>query len=231
MSKSLYYLLFIAMPLTAAGQKCAEMYDYLKVGATLEYTHYDKKDQVQSVMTQRVTKVEEVKDTLIATVEITSVDEKGKNEVKTTVPVKCYQGVIYMDMRSIIPPSQDKEQSADIQIEVKGTDLTFPHQMEPGQTLPDAEMQMIMRMNGMQLGTMRYWIKNRKVEVKETVKTPAGEYEGTKISYDFEYKLLGTRTNRTEAWYSPAVGMIKSLQYDKNGNVDSRMELTKFKKG
>ena len=231
MLRALIYLLFAALPFVAAGQKCAEMYDYFKVGATLEYTHYDKRDKVVSVMTQRVTQVEEVKDTLTATFEITTVDDKGKNETKSTVPMKCIESVIYMDMRSIIPPAQDNEQAPDIQMEMKGTDLTFPSTMEPGQTLPDAEMQLIMRTGGMQLMNMRYLIKNRKVEAKETATTKAGEFASTKISYDFEYKLLGTRSNRTEAWFSPAVGTVKSVSYDKNGKVESRMELTKYIKG
>lgn len=230
MFKALFYLLFAVLPFVAAGQKCAEMYDYFKAGVTLEYTSYDKRDKIESVMTHRVTKIEEVNDTLIATFEINATYGKRKGEFKNTVPMKCHEGVIYADMRSIIPPAQDNEQSPDVHMEIKGTDLTFPKNMEPGQMLPDAEMQMIMRMGEMQLGNMRYKIKNRKVEALETVTTNAGEYASTKIGYDFEYKFLGTRSNHTEVWYSPAVGMVKSVSYDKNGKLESRMELTKFTK-
>lgn len=231
MYKVLSCLLFAALPFIAAGQKCAEMYDYFKEGVTLEYTSYDKRDIVESVMTQRVTKIAEMNDTLIATFEIDATYKKRKGDFKNTVPMKCHEGVIYVDMRSVMPPAHDNAQSPDVRLEVKGTDLTFPKNMEPGQTLPDAEMQMIMRMGEMQLGNIRYGIKNRKVEAVETVKTTAGEYACTKISYDFEYKFLGTRNNRTEVWYSPAVGMVKLVSYDKSGKVESRMELTKFTKG
>lgn len=218
-----------AAPLALFGQDCAAMYDYFQEGVTLEYTNYNKKGKVESVMTQKVMAIEEEADTLIATFDLSSTDEKGKELFRNSFPVKCHAGVIYMDMRSIIPPNQGSADGQDMQIEVQSTDMVFPPDMKPGQTLPDAEMQMTMRMGGMQLMSTRYTISNRKVEAEESITTAAGTYKCLKISYDLEYKLLGTRTIHTEYWYSTAVGMVQTISYDKKGNVDGRMVLTNFK--
>ncbi|MEZ4892831.1 MAG: hypothetical protein R2778_07415 [Saprospiraceae bacterium] len=65
---------------------------------------------------------------------MTAVDKKGKNPYQNTFPMKCYKGSIYMDMRSIIPPTQNRQQTADVQISVSGTDQMFPGDMRVGQT-------------------------------------------------------------------------------------------------
>ncbi|MCB9329810.1 MAG: hypothetical protein H6574_01890 [Lewinellaceae bacterium] len=217
--------LFLLLSVALAAQDCAKMYDYFKEGVTLEYTNYNKKDKVEGVLTHRVGSIEEKSDSLIATINLTTTDAKGKQVSEVSYPMKCFQGVIYMDMRSLIP--QQSNQSPQVEVEMKGTDLTYPPDMKPGQTLPDAEMEMTMRMGGIQLMNNRYQIKNRKVEAEESVTTTAGTYSCLKISYDFEYKLMGTRTTHTEFWYAPEVGMVKSVNYDRKGNVESRSELTK----
>jgi hypothetical protein len=230
MKKISLYLFMLATPFTILSQNCAEMYDYYKEGVLMEYTSYDKKGKVESVNTHKVTRIDKSADTLIATIAVTSVNEKGKELFQNTFPMKCHAGTVYMDLRSIIPPQQNTGQSADMQLEISGTDMTFPANMKPGQTLPDAEMGLIMRMGSLQLLNTRYFVKNRKVEAEETVTTTAGTFKCLKISYDFEYKLLGTRTIRTLYWYSTAVGLVRSVTFDKKGNEDGRMELTKLVK-
>lgn len=228
MRKSIPLFSLLLIPMLATAQKCVELYDYFKEGITLEYTNYDKKGKAEMVTTQKVTSLTENADTVIATIGASAVNEKGKDLYSNVFPIKCHEGVIYMDMRSLVPPQQNAGQSPDMQMEIKSNDLIFPADMKPGQSLPDSEMELTVRMGGLQIMNNKYYIKNRKVEAEENVTTPAGTYKCLKISYDFEFKMLGTRTYRTEYWYSQAVGMVKSINYDKKGNVESRTELTKF---
>ena len=230
MKKISLYLFLLAMPCVVFAQDCVKMYDYYHQGVLLEYTHYDKKGKIELINTQKVTSVDQHADTLVATFALTSVDEKGKEMYQNTFPMKCHEGTVYLDMRALAPPQQNNGQSADMQIEVNGTDIVFPPGMKPGQSLPDAEMGMKMSLGGLQLMNTKYFIKNRKVEAEESVTTSAGTYKCFKISYDFEYKLMGTRLIHTMYWYSPSVGMIKSVTFDKKGNEDGRIELTKFVK-
>lgn len=227
--KILFFIAFLFLGvMPGIAQECAGMYDYFKEGVQLEYTHYDKKGKIESVNTQHVTRIENRRDTLVATFEVTSVDDKGKEVFRNTFPIKCHEGTVYMDMRGVVPPQQNQEGAPDMKIEVRGTDQTFPPDMKPGQILPDAEMEITVRMGDIQLMTTKYTIKNRKVEAAEAITTVAGTYKCLKISYDFEYKLMGTRSIHTLYWYSQAVGMVKSVSYDKKGNEESWIELTKF---
>lgn len=230
MKKLFIYLLLCSFPIAATAQACAEMFDYLKVGVTLEYTNFNKKGKTESINTQKVTQISHSGDTLVATFAMTNTNEKGKELFKTVFPMKCHAGTMYMDMSSMVPQQQSAQNSPDIKVAVTSTDQVFPADMKVGQSLPDAEMDMKMSMGGLQLMNTHYSMKNRKVEAAETITTSAGTYKCLKISYDFEYKLMGTRTNHTEFWYSPSVGMVKSINYDKKGNEESRMELTKVVK-
>lgn len=230
MKKSSLLLFFLSIACFVFSQECGTMYNYFKEGAELEYTHYDKKGKLSMINHQKIKQLSTSKDTLVAVMDTRMVDEKGKEMYTGNFPVKCHNGTIYMDMRSIMPAQQNASQGSGMEIEVTGSELVFPPSMKSGQTLPDAEMGMIMRMGGLQMMNTRYFIKNRKVEGEESVTTPAGTYKCLKISYDFEYKLMGTRSLHTLYWYAPEVGMVRSISYDKKGKEESKMELTKFSK-
>jgi hypothetical protein len=134
-------------------------------------------------------------------------------------------------MRSMVPgiPTSASE-SQDMQVEISGDALLYPPDMQPGQTLPDGYVDMKMFMNGMKLFGSRYNMTNRKVEGRESMTTKAGTFDCIKLSYDMEYKFMGSRTSHSEIWYSERVGMVKSITYTKKGGIDSVMELTKFTK-
>lgn len=227
MSKPIFTLLLACLPFIAIAQDCATMYEYFKEGVLLEYTSYGKKGKVESTSTQRVTRIEQSGDTLIAVLDLVIVSEKDKKSHQITMPMKCHEGTIYVDPRAVMP-LQEASQTPDMQVEVSGTDMSFPPDLKPGQTLPDNTFEVSMRMNNIQVMKTQYSIKNRKVESAGDVTTPAGTYPCVKITHDFEYKLIGTRTNRIETWYNPTVGTVKSITYDKRGNEESRTELTKF---
>lgn len=230
MIKTIFQLLMLVLPFGLYAQDCSDMFSYLREGVTFEYTNYDKKGKVESVGTQKVAGVEERNDTLIANINFSMVDKKGKEAYTNSFPLKCYDKVFYVDMRSVIPQQSNQNQSPDMQIEVNGDDLTFPPDMKPGQTLPDGEMEMKMSMGAIRLMSVKYATKNRKVEARETITTPAGTFDCVRISYDFEYQLMGTRTEHIEYWYDGSVGMVKSVTYDKRGEEKSRTELTRLEK-
>lgn len=205
---------------------CSDLYAYLKKGVKLEYTNYDAKNKLESVFSQEVLDVQSKADTVVALIASTGTDEKGKPLYANTYPIKCHADVLYFDMQSFVPAAQ---QQGDMSVEIRGNDMIFPAQMQVGQTLPDCDMEMKMTMNGMTVLNTKYAIKNRKIEASEVVTTAAGAFDCFKISYDFEYALLGKRTDHVEYWYSKSKGlMIKTLSTDSKGKQKSRMELTKM---
>ncbi|MCC6413765.1 MAG: hypothetical protein IT270_19105 [Saprospiraceae bacterium] len=222
---------FFCLATVAQTQDCKSGFEIFKTGVTLEYTSFDKNDKVSTVMTQNVMSVETVDDTLIAKVDAKGVDAKGKDMFVSKFPIKCHKGTLYFDMRSMVPGvPTSTDQSQDMQMEISGDALLYPNDMKPGQTLPDGSIEMKMSMNGMKLYNSRYFITNRKVEGRESITTTAGTFDCIKLSYDMEYKFMGSRTSHNEIWYSEKLGMVKSIGYDKKGKVESTMLLTKFLK-
>jgi hypothetical protein len=225
-----YLLLTACCGLTAwtlpAQTGCSDLYAYLKKGVKLEYASYDAKNKLESVFSQEVLDVQSKADTVVALISSTGADEKGKPLYANTYPVKCHAGVLYFDMQSLVPAAQ---QQGDMAMEIRGNDMIFPAEMQVGQALPDCDMEMKMTMNGMTILNTKYAIKNRKVEASEPVTTAAGTFDCFKISYDFEYALLGKRTDHVEYWYAKSKGlMIKTVSTDSKGKQKSRMELTKM---
>ncbi|MCS6929164.1 MAG: hypothetical protein NZM43_06670 [Saprospiraceae bacterium] len=210
------------------AQTCSEMFDSFRKGVIFEYTSYDKKNRAQTISTHRINSVERIKDTLIAHADVTIKQAKGGKEIHNySMPLKCHQGVLFMSMRSFVPIGQMSE-NPEVQLEIKGGDLTFPNKLKIGQTLPNAEMEVTMRMGKVQMMKNRYLIKDRRVEAEETITTPAGSFNCYKISYNLEYQLFGLQTMRNEMWYAPPVGTVKSVSFNGKGEVESRMELTQY---
>src|SRR5690606_32954803 len=99
-----------------------------------------------------------------------------------------------------------------------------------GMTLDDAKITMEARMNGMKIMTMNMEIKNRKVEAREKITTPAGTFDCFKITYDTYLKAVVKREYKTTIWFSPEAGTVKSENYNKKGKLDSTTLLTQFTK-
>ncbi len=213
------------------AQDCKSAFETLKTGVVLEYSMYDDKDKLSTVMTQTVKSVRTDEDTLIAVFDAVGKDDKGKEMYVSTFPVKCHQGTMYFDLRSMVPGiPKSSADSPDMQFEITGDALLYPYDMKPGQTLPDGSIEMKAMMNGMKLFNSRYFMKNRKVESSEAITTPAGTFQCVKLSYDTEYKFMGSRTTHNEIWFSERVGTVKSVSYGKKGKVESTMVLTKLTK-
>lgn len=140
---------------------------------------------------------------------------------------------------SLISSEFNKLASGDTKMEmnteVKQSQL--PLNLSVGQTLPDEEvMKMTMKITGgpMNLTTNTiYTSKNRKVEAKEDVVTPAGTFSCFKISYIYAASMEMPMMKQSENlkiidWYSPELGLVKTEQYDKKGKLSSTMILSEI---
>lgn len=230
MHKLLFFLFFMLALGHAQAQNCESSYASLQEGTTLEYTNFNKKGELESVFQHACKNVEQENDTLIAWFDVNGKNDKGEETFKGLFSIKCLRGVVFADMRSLVPASASAPPNMDAQVEVDGGGLEFPSDMKPGQELPDGEMEIRFGSEGMQLLKMHFVITNRKVEAAEKITTKAGEFDCLRISYDLEFKLVFARKLRTMQWYAPNVGLIKSESYDKKGKLEGSMELTMLKR-
>lgn len=111
--------------------------------------------------------------------------------------------------------------------------VVYPPTMVVGQTFEDLEGKTVGQGSRGGTGTVLAEIKNRKVEKKETVTTPAGTWEAFKISFDYIGSFNSTGTfdqSRGEVtgsnsgglvikwteWFVPGFGIVKSEYAIKN---------------
>lgn len=222
-------LLFPAAFLLAQENLCESAYMPFREGISFELTSYDKKEKVSSVASHRISNLEATDGGYTATIDVEISDAKGKNVTKGNYNVECMGGVVYMDMSSLLDP-RTMESLSSMEVEMSGDALELPAQPDPGQTLPDGTLNLKTSINGMALMNMSLAVTNRKVEAAETVTTPAGTFDCIKVSQDTELKAVIKKKFNTATWYAKGVGMVKTVNYDSRGNVESSTVLTKMDK-
>jgi hypothetical protein len=123
-------------------------------------------------------------------------------------------------------------QNAAIKLEVSGDALELPSNLAVGQTLKDATFHLKGIMGEVKLMDRDFIIKERKVEDKETIETPAGKFDCFKVSYLTETTgMMGkTRTLKSVTWFAKGPGMVRNESYDEKGKRTGYMLLTAYTK-
>ncbi len=219
---TLITLLFITVGL--AQTDCSKYYP-MKEGATFQYTNYDKKGRTEGIADYKVTEVVTNGGTTQATMSIALTDEKGKEIYTTSYSFSCTDNKVSIDYESLLPESMI-DQMGDMEMEITGSDIELPNNLEVGQVLPDANVTMTMSVAGMKMKTVVN-ILNRKVEKKETVTTPAGSFDCYVIYSESQTQAMGiNKTFPSRLWLAEGIGMVKQETYQKKGDVMTRTELT-----
>jgi len=225
-TKIIVPITFLFLVSRLIAQDCATFFPFEK-GANLEYTFYDAKGKVTNVSSQKVAILDDAGvEGLTAQVDAIMLDKNGKELNKANYKVTCKANTLYMDLTALMP--QTTQSLSDLEVQMSGDQLQLPATLTAGQTLPDAHLEMKAGSGGMNLMKIIIDITERKVDGKESVTTPTGTYDAYKISYLTTVKTLIGKSLKTVAWYAPKVGLVKQETYDKKGNLDSSMILTKF---
>jgi len=221
---------FILTSITS-DSACDSFYKMEK-GMTWKYNNYDKKGKLEGISTTTIEDViysggkTEIK--VKGTIENAN-PKKGEEPYTNSFSYTCEEGVLKMDMQSMIPEEQRKSMES-MELEFSQSELLIPNKLVPGQSLPDANVTMIAKMNGMTIMNMTVNITERKVEKAESVTTDAGTFNCILLTYKTTVKMGVTTTSSSKDWISADVGMVKSESYDKNGNLTGSTVLTSFTK-
>jgi hypothetical protein len=224
--------------IAAKAQNCDSYYPLIK-GKEYELQHFNAKDKKTSRVVYTVKDISHSGTKTEAQMNTKSFDDKDKETMTSDYKVICDKDVLLMDMRAMVPASQT-EAYKNMEVKAEGKYLETPSKLQAGQKLPDAEMTMDMidKKTGTTSFTIVIEIKNRIVEGKESVTTPAGTFECYKIKYEgtFQSKMVVgttsigmTKFNYTVTEYlSPGKGLVKSETYSKSGKPAGYSLLTKF---
>jgi hypothetical protein len=191
-------------------------------GTKFQITNYDKKDKVSAVMDYVVKEVSGNTATMFYEMH----DDKGKMMTSSEYGVTCTDDGVTIDFSSMMSP-EILGQYEDMEVEMSGTDLLYPNNLSVGQSLPDADVLMTVKMPPINM-KMNMNFYNRKVESNESVTTPAGTFDCYVITYDSEAKMGFKMTNSNKLWLSEGFGMVKSETYNKKGALIGKSVLTSF---
>ncbi len=221
---------FFGMQSIKAQTNCSRYYPMVE-GSSFQYTMTNKKGKTEGVSDYTITSVENTGGNTTATMAMKYSDEKGKELVVSDYKMSCTSDGIKIDFNSLMP-SQMMQQYKDmgLEMEITGTDMELPNNLSVGQSLADSNVSVKMKMPGMNM-TITVDMVNRKVEKYESVTTPSGTFDCYLITADNKSEVMNMNQDMSsKLWLAEGVGMVKQETYKKNGDLISRMELTKFSK-
>lgn len=220
-------LIFIAATLLIAiVLQAQETFFPTKEGTVLIYKSFDKKDKVTSMMRYTITNLKTNGSDMDITYMCESLDPKEKLVFKEEITIKQRGDKLFVDMGNFINKSVF-QQNGEIpaEIEIKGNNMEIPLNPQPGDVLPDANVEMALKMGfvNMKVGAE---LTNRKVEAIEDIAVKGGNFKTYKFSSDVNSTAMGIKVKAKNIdWYAKGIGTVKSESYDKNGNLQGRTEL------
>jgi hypothetical protein len=201
-----------------------------KEGMVLTYKSFDKKDKVSGVTKYTIEKVNISGNDIDITYLCEVLDNKEKLVFKEEITVHQKGDVLYIDMGNFLNKAAfQQEGSIPAEVEVKGNNMEIPLNPVPGQTLPDANIEMAMKMGFVNM-KMSADITNRKVEAIEEISVTGGSFKCYKFSGDVNTVAMGIKVQaKTIDWFAKGIGSVKTESYDKKGNLSGRTELVEVK--
>ncbi len=217
-------------PALFSQDNCSQYYPMIE-GSSFQYTMTNKKGKAEGVTDYTITKVENSGGGTKATMNMKLTDEKGKEIYVSDFSITCIGNGIKVDYNSLVPSQMMKQyEDMGLEMDITGTDIDLPNNLSVGQELPDANVAIALKMMGMNMNIKVDQV-NRKVEKKESVTTTAGTFECYLLTEDNLSEAMGAKTTmQSKLWLAEGVGMVKQETYKKNGDLISKMELTKFHK-
>jgi hypothetical protein len=227
MKKLIFFSVLILLGMVLNAQ---EIFFPTKEGTVLVYKSFDKKDKETSTARYTITKIIVNGSGMDITYLIESLDTKGKLVFKDEITIQQKGDKLYCDMSNFINKAafqQEGEIPAEIQI--TGNNMEIPSNPNPGDLLPDANVEMALKMGFINM-KMSASVTNRKVEAIEEITVKAGTFNTYKFSGEVNSTVMGIKANsKSFNWYAKGVGIVKTESYDKNGKLQSRTELMELR--
>lgn len=229
MKNLLIFAVLISVAIPALSQ-CNTFFP-LREGVKYQYDFYDKKEKLTLRTNQWLKDVSGAGNSMKATMVQEMIDVKkdkpiGSSETDWT----CENGTLHFAINNIAFEGATAPTTG-MTMDFTGDEMDVPSDMQVGQTLRDLAYQIKMGMSGMTVMNRSYNIKDRKVEAREEVTTPAGTFDCYKVSFTTNSDGgMGGGTIKTIVWYSKDTGMVKTENYSQKGSLLSRQVLSKIEK-
>lgn len=218
---------FIVLGLFSLNLPAQKIFFPSKEGTKLVYETYDAKGKTTGIIHYTIKEVKYLGDDLDITYLFEMLDAKKEQQYFDEVTVQKRGDVMIVDMgRFLNKAAFPKQEGAGTpSIEVTGNNMELPLAPVPGMTLPNANVNMAMKMGFINL-KMSADMTNRKVEAIEEISVKGKSFNAFKITCNINTVVLGVKVNsKCEEWYAYNLGVVKSITYNKKGEVEGSMEL------
>jgi hypothetical protein len=222
-----------------AGTGACNNLIYFRPGAEIGSKSYDAASKELSSQLVKILDIKNEGGMTVAYVTSNDTSKPGKQVTNMKYSYKCDGKTIFFDLASMMRPAAEKQQT-----KFDASVIEYPIAVSAGQTLPEASGTMTMEHGGRKT-TMKYHYKDRKVEGKEAVKTPAGSWNCFKITNRVEVemdipgmdekakKMMAEMTNKMKTtsitWFAPDFGVVKMEMYQ-NGKLQMKNEIVTVKR-
>jgi len=224
---SLLAIFFIALSFVNA-QDC-RVYFPDRVGSVREMKSFDAKGKFAGTTTQEIIARTPTLNGLSIKVKTSATDKENTEVMSGEFDVVCEKGEFRIDMSDYLSQMLQAYQS--MEVKLTGDNLIFPNSMKVGDVLPNANMNILVSSNGMQIMNMMVSITDRKVAARESITTEAGTFDCYKITSTSVSKTkILTITASSNEWIAEGVGMVKTESFDKKGKLTGTTELSRFVK-
>ncbi|MBS4013773.1 MAG: hypothetical protein KGZ97_08435 [Bacteroidetes bacterium] len=230
-TRLLVLLLVLSISFSATSQNCNYYYP-LNANTKMQYQTFNSKNKLESTQEVLISDVKNVGNSLEATISTKIFDNKNKLVSEGEYIVSCSGNEISFDMSAMIDQSILKGFEG-MEVQIEASDMTIPSDLVVGNQLKDATMKMIVKAGPMTISDMTITVKNRKVESKENITTPAGTYESFKVTHDYIIvsKAMGMTTtinSKSVDYMVKDLGTVRSESYDEKGVLQSYSVLSKI---
>lgn len=216
----------MAVFFTGLMLKAQDTFFPTKEGTVLVYKTFDKKNNLTNLLRYTIKEVKTQGSDMDITYLCESMDPKDKPLFKQEITIHQKGDKIYFDMGNFINKAAF-QQNGQIppEVEIKGNEMQVPVNPQPGEALPDANVEMALKMGFVNM-KMLAELTNRKVEAIEDVTVSAGTFNAYRFSCDVNSSAMGIKSkSRNVDWYAKGIGTVKTENFDKNGKLQSRTEL------
>lgn len=232
MKLSLTLLLLICFSMSSFSQ-CNTFFP-LKENVRYEYELYDKKEKLSGRMAHIIKNVSGSDNDMKATLAQELYDVKKGDKISSSeLDWTCKDGVLHFDMKSMNLTMDNAQQmnmsESGMNLEVTGDELDLPSNLDVGQSLKDVTYTIKMTMGTLTLMNRTFLVKDRKVESRESVKTPAGTFDCYKVTFTTTDDK-GRNSVKSAVWYAKDSGLVKSENYSDGGKLTNRQVLVKLSK-
>ena len=225
--KTIITTLALLLPLAIFGQNSCSKYYPFKEGSVSTYEMLNKKGKTDGTISYTISNVDDSGSSTTATVTSELFDKKGKSVMSSEYEMDCNGTSVTINFKSLMNADMMK-QLQNGEVEITGTNIEIPNELEPGQTLPDSGINITIKMGGINM-KMNTQVTGRKVVGTETVTTAAGTFDCVVITQDTEAKVMIANTRGSQkTWLAEGVGVVKTESYNANGNLQNTTVLTAF---